>query len=748
MKKDITHASEIEYRRELFASAPQSYALDLSGKWLFHLGDFQRKKKLAGGEYQSAAKTGGALKTLEGFDDDNAWREAIVPHDWMTELDYDENEDASKGCKPRDVAWYKKCFFVPEEDIESAELIFDGVLGECTVFVNGVIAKRNFSGYNRFSAEIADYLLPNEKNEIAVFADARRHEGWWYEGAGIYRPARILFCRDTHLLREECFIRSKGNTVIADVCFTGDGEILASLTDREKREVAATRITGKECVSFTLTLDDPIYWSVDKPYLYHLSVLLAKDGQVYDRAEFSVGLRDIGWTESGMTLTGVPYRIKGICVHQDHAGLGAAVTPEVEEYRITRLKSLGANAYRCAHHAPSETLLNICDRLGMLVMVENRHFDVSCDTFAQLDALVRLSRNHPSVFLYSIFNEEPWQRELRGKRIAAKMRERVLTLDRTRAVTGAQNGGVLLHHNASEALDVIGINYNLNSYTECHVLQPGKSILGTENSPTFATRGVAHTDENAQVFADDGNEYPAVFSQPLPETMDAMHYPFVAGCFVWSGFDHGGEPNPFEYPSVASHWGFLDRCGFDKNIAHWLRAYYLDKPFLRLAAFAERTERVLAFTNAETAELFVDGVSFGKAKAEACKVEWSVTGNYRELRVVAAKDGWELTESYITPGEKARLFVTDVTPAGDHRSVRILNVCITDEIGTPRLSENGMLYVDGEVLGVGNGDPNGHHKDSGSQIRLFSGMAQVIVPRDCDVTLSYEGVEPVIINDP
>jgi len=724
-----------------------SFDFSLSGKWLFHLGDFPKKQKLPAGEYQFAAKTGGALKALEGFGNPAAWREVCVPHDWLTELPYDAQEDASKGCKPRDMAWYKKRFFVPDGDVASAELVFDGVLGEGTVFVNGVIVKRNFSGYNRFSAEIADYLMPNAENEIAVFVDARRHEGWWYEGAGIYRPVRILFREDSRILREECFIRSEGDSVVGDVCFAGEGEILATLADSEGREVAATHITGKEHVHLALALDAPMHWSPEMPYLYHLSVSLVKDGQVYDRAEFPVGLREICWTPSGMTLNGTPYRIKGICAHQDHAGLGAAVPADVEEYRIVRLKSLGANAYRCAHHAPSETLLDACDRLGMLVMVENRHFDVSEDTLAQLDALVRLSRNHPCVFLYCMFNEEPWQQELRGKRIVAKMRERVRLLDTTRAVTGAQDGGVLSHQNASEALDVIGINYNLNAYEECHTLYPEKWILGTENSPTFATRGVAHTDRSAQIFADDGSEYPAIFSQPLPETMEAVQAPFVAGCFVWSGFDHGGEPNPFEYPSVASHWGFLDRCGFDKNIANWLRAYFLDEPFLRLAAFAEREERVLAFTNAESAELFVDGVSFGEVKAKEHRVEWMVTGDYNELRLVAKKNGRELSDSYVTPGQKAMLSVTDVTPPSDHASVRILNVCITDANGVPLLSENGMLYIGGEVFGVGNGDPNGHHDDKASAIRLFGGMAQVITSRTGKVTLSYEGVASVTVKE-
>ena len=727
-----------------------NYDLDLNGNWLFHEDDFDRKARMAGDEYHASSKAGGALRHLKGFNDRSLWREVTLPHDWLTELPIDGIFDATPGCKRRGVAWYRKFFSLPDEEIECAELIFDGVLGECQVFVNGVLAKRNFSGYNRFSAEIGDYLFQGADNDIAVFVDARRHEGWWYEGAGIYRPVRLSLHDRSHIVRKDCFIRTKGNEVIADLHFVGNGTIKASLTDKDGKKIASAKAVGEDSVSFKMQVDAPARWSPENPNLYTFDVSLEQNGKESDRVTFSVGFRDIEWVEnSGMHLDGKPYRIKGICAHQDHAGLGAAVYEDVEEYRILRLKSLGANAYRCAHHAPSESLLDICDRLGVLVMVENRHFDVSEDTLAQLDALVNLSRNHPCVFMYCMFNEEPWQAEARGKRIVAKLRERVLSLDGTRAVTAAQNGGVLLRHNASEALDVIGMNYNLDAYESCHTLLPQKVILGTENSPTFATRGVYKTDRERQIFADDGSEYPADFSQPLNETMATVEkYPFVAGCFVWSGFDHGGEPNPFEYPSVSSHWGFLDRCGFDKNIANWLRAYYLDEPFLRLATFADAPDvgerRVIAYTNADEGELFADGISFGKKKAENRILTWDVPAGCKELLVIAQKDGKIIRDNHKNPGQKSKLCVTDVSRG---KKVRILNICVTDEDGNAILSENGTLYIDGEILGVGNGDPNGHHNDKANEINLFNGMAQLIVPKYREITISYDRLEPVVIKE-
>ncbi len=731
--------------------ASANYDLDLTGTWLFHSGDFSKRSKLAGGEYHLSSKAGGALFHLEGFAENTAWREIQLPHDWLTELPVDETQDATPGCKRRDVAWYKKNLTLPNEPIESAELIFDGVLGQCTVFVNGVVAARNFSGYNRFSVEIGDYLLPGGDNEIAVFVDARRHEGWWYEGAGIYRPVSIRFRKDTRILQQDCFVRTSENTVFADIAFTGDGSIKAALMDITGKPVAEAECIGNESASLSITIENPARWSPENPNLYHLSITLEKNEQAVDKAVFPVGFRDIRWVSNvGMTMDEAPYLVKGICAHQDHGGLGAAVYEDVEEYRIARLKSLGANAYRCAHHAPSETLLSICDRLGMLVMVENRHFNVSEETMKQVDALVKLSRNHPCVFLYSLFNEEPWQDSFRGKRIAEKLRQRVLALDDTRAVVGAQNGGLLSDDNAANVLDLIGINYCLSDYEACHEKNPNKLILGTENSPTFATRGVYRTDRKLQVFADNGLEYPSDFSQPLWETMETVQkHPFAAGCFVWSGFDHRGEPNPFGYPSVSSHWGFLDSCGFDKNIAHWLRSYYLEEDYLRFASFAdlpaEGIQQVIAYTNLGSAELFADGRSFGVREAKNHMLCWEVPADAEKLVVTVNKNGKEISDILCRWGKPAKLCVTDANPKGNSGKVRILNVSITDEQGRPVLPENGMLGIEGPVIAVCNGDPNGHHGDKANNVPFFNGMAQVITSREGPVTLTYEDLDPVTV---
>ena len=717
--------------------------LALDGVWQFHLGEFERARALPGWKFHATSKAGGALSDLVNFKEAAEWQEVCLPHDWLTEQPVDPQEDGTGGCKRRGTAWYIKTFMLPSGELKNATLFFDGVMGQSVVYVNGVVACRNFSGYNRFSCEIGDYLSEGE-NEIAVYVDARRWEGWWYEGAGIYRPVYIRFRNDLRFNESDCFTRTELKDgvwhLIADLVLSGDtvgSSVVLKLKDGKDKIVAEKTVKASNNIRAELQVKDPDLWSPETPVLYYLKTELKQNGKTVDTINRNIGFREIVWVANkGMFLNGKRYTVKGLCCHQDHAGLGIAVTPEVEEFRILKLKEMGANAYRCAHHAPSESLLSVCDRVGMLVMSENRHFDVSEDVLKQIDALVRLSRNHPCVFLYGMFNEEPWQEDVRGKRIAEKMRARVKSLDDTRAVTAAQNGGMLKNENASDSLDVIGINYNLAFYEQCHTRSANKVILGTENSVMFATRGVAETDREKQVFADNGYEKPGDFSEPIYETMECVEkYPFVAGCFNWSGFDHRGEPNPYEYPSVYSHWGLTDTCGFDKNVSYLLRAWYLETPYIKLSQgwnFAEgKTVTVSAFTNALDAELFLNGKSLGKKKVMRRRAEWEVPSSAGVLRVTAtAESGAVISDEIRTAGSPFRLVCEDVTPLSSKPCSRIVNISVADKTGTlvPDCNETVRFTLKkGKILGVGNGNPNGHQTDRADSVPLFNSRAQVIV---------------------
>ena len=718
----------------------ERFDLSLSGKWLYHKGDFEYRRDLSLGELQATCKSGGHLSGFEFFDDPKSWQEVTVPHDALIREPYCRESDSSGGYKKRITCWYKRSFLFSETEYESSELIFDGVLGKCEVYVNGVRAASNLSGYNRFFCDIGDYLHYGE-NTVAVYVDARRPEGWWYEGAGIYRNVYLTVTGKSHIDRKNCFTYSEYTdgkwSAVADIAVNApEGLTLrATLSDDIGNTVASCNIIASEKVRIMLPLYPPSLWTPEEPTLYPLKIELYRRDKIIDVYNSNIGFRTVEWdSECGMRLNGKPYMVKGLCSHQDHAGVGAAVTPELEEYRIGLMKSLGANAYRCVHHAPSESLLEICDRLGMLVMVENRHFAVDRDTLYQLDSLVKLSRNHPSVFLYAIFNEEPWQANEKGYRIAKKLKDRIAALDSTRWVIGSQNFGHTEPQNAAHALDIVGANYSLDQFKKIRKLFPEKVILGTENCPTYATRGITETNEKKQVFADNGDHYPSVFSESLWETVETvnnLHY--VAGSFVFCGLDYLGEPHPYGYPSVGSHWGMLDSCGFNKNISYWLMSAYKTEPMLKLCVFPKgESARVIVFTNAEGAELLSGEVSYGWKKAEHNKIEWTVPTE-TEYHASAAVGKTIVTDQYKKAGRFSSLTVTDVTPVCKAPSVKIINICAVDENGIPVDDCFEILNITllaGELLGVGNGDPNGHHSSNATTIPLFCGKGQIILSSD------------------
>lgn len=725
--------------------ASANYDLPLKNGWKFHLGDLPKKRNIPVGVTHQCCKAGGAV--LEKDFESESWQDVALPHDWLTTLDLDPEEDAAGGFKNRGIAWYYVNFTLPEDDICNAELVFEGVLGYTAVFVNGVCAVRNFSGYNRFSCDVSAYLLSGRENTIALQVDATRCEGWWYEGAGLYRPVYIRFRENVRFLPEDCFVRWEDAVLKADLAVAGEGIVTAELLDANDNCVASG-----EGTTLCLQVPEPKLWSPEKPYLYKMLCKLESGGKTVDTFCCSVGLRCVEWmADKGMFLNGEHYPVKGICCHQDHAGVGAAIPDALMEQRVATLKNFGINAYRCAHHAPAESLLEICDRLGMLVMVENRHFDLSEETLKQVDALVKLARNHPCVFLYSLFNEEPWQTEERGRRIAEGLTNRVRLHDTTRAITGAQNGGMLEKSNAADALDVVGVNYFLKDYDLTHERLPHKVMIGTENCPTYATRGIHQSDVNRQVFAQYGEEW-GNFSESLDETMQTIFAkPYVAGCFAWCGFDHRGEPTPYGWPSVISHWGFHDECGFAKETSYLLKAWYKEDLCVRLLPHwnwnAGEVVRVCAFTNADSAELFLNGKSLGVQTVALKKVFWEVPFAPGELTVVAKRGDEFVTDTVRTAGKPARLVLENWTEHVTNSQVYVINVSVTDEKGilVPNFGEEVHFSVcDGVILGVGNGDPNSHHHQKADKIRLFHGKAQLIVPAGSKVTAKCAQMEATL----
>lgn len=724
--------------------------VNLDNGWRFHLGEPKRWDRLDHQVCYDMTKAGSEVGDMRVFLEENEWQEVSMPHDWCTALASDPAAMPSNGFKPRTVGWYYLSFDVPAYE-EDAQLLleFEGVMGESRVYVNGTYAMCNQSGYTGFFADVSDLVQPGE-NHLVLYVDNRRWEGWWYEGAGIYRPVRLLVLPGVHIAHLSPFAHAEKEgeawmvqlsaTIANSTGTTAERTVCLRILDAEGRVMGHSEqkihvdAHGEASWQDRLPVPSPALWTPEEPCLYQVRMELQEDGKTTQTQELPLGFRQITWTtDRGMLLNGVPTRVKGICCHQDHAGVGIAVPGALDRYRVGQLKRMGCNALRCAHNAVSESLLSACDELGMLVMAENRRFNSSEEALHELDSLVLRARNHPSVFLYSLFNEEPWQAEQRGFRIARRMLRRVRRLDDTRAVTAAMNGGVLTERNASDVLDVAGMNYFIDDYMKYAERCPDRAMIGTENGPIYATRGVYKTDEAAQVY-DSYGQIHAPFGQALEDTMEkAAQAPHVAGIFMWGGFDYRGEPQPHEWPSVFSHWGFHDNCGFPKDTAYLLGSYYLEQPMVHLLPHWNWQQgeqvRVCAFTNCEAVSLWLNGRELGTRQAVRNRAEWTVPFEPGELTVTARQGETAVADSVRTAGSPAALVLEDVTPKG-RRDACILNLDLVDAHGThvPEGTYEVQFQVENAViLGVGNGDPNGTQKDCASSTPTFKGRCQLIV---------------------
>lgn len=723
----------------------ESQTISLCGEWDFLPGEATLFSTAANHNVcYGMTKAGGWLGIDDTFANTNAWRRVTVPHDWSAELPSDPGASPSGGYKRRGVAWYKKTFFLPEAGHSRAILEFEGIMSESTVYINGTLAGRSFSGYTGFFCDISDMVVWGQQNTVAVRANADRVEGWWYEGAGIYRPVRLHLLPETHFEPQGIFVHSQHTDagwyakIQAKLHCTIPSTLIVSIRDKSdaelhrcKQEIVPQEAPQTLCLE--LPLQNPPLWSTDAPNLLTCQISLENAAEA-DRQRLHFGVRDLQWSaDRGLILNGAETPIRGICCHQDHAGVGVAVPRAVTEYRVRLLKEMGCNAYRCAHHCPSQDLLDACDRQGMLVMVENRHFSTAEEVLRQVDSMVLYSRNHPCVFLYSAFNEEFWARESRGARMTRTLARRIRALDPTRAITGAihMDGSSLTPENASDAMDITGINYSLADYAPAHARIPTHPILGTENSPTYATRGVYADNPEAHVFSAYGS---SAFGphNALKETMAAVaRAPYVAGCFVWCGFDYRGEPAPYEWPSVRSHWGFADSCGFFKDTAYLLKSYYAQSPVLHLLPHWNHAPgesvRVCVFTNLPKVTLFLNGVSLGERDIQNCRGEWTVPFAPGVLQAEGiAATGATLRDTVRTSGVASKLHIVR---EGDSDTA-IIHLEAQDAQGTfvPDFSHTVCFQTENcEILGTGNGNPNGLEADKASEIPCFHGRAQVLL---------------------
>ena len=728
--------------------------------------------------------------------DDAAWQEVQIPHDWVTTLPYAPDASHSHGYKTvgwkypeTSVGWYRKVLTIPNEDLGKRLMLrFDGIFRNARVWFNGFYMGTEPSGYATQVYDITPYIKYGDENLICVRADASLEEGWFYEGAGIYRDVWLEKSAEVSVAPFGTFVYAELKppydvaVIHVKTEVTNGGlhsqqyEVEQRLLDAEGREVARANghvnpLQAKETRScqHMMKLANPHLWSTVDPYLYKVETTVKVDGKVVDVYETTTGFRDIAFdAEQGFLLNGKPLKLKGVNMHQDHAGVGAAIPDALQAWRIRQLKAFGCNAYRASHNPMTPALLDICDREGILVIDENRLMGINDEHLRLLERMIRRDRNHPSIILWSDGNEE-WGLEntIQGKRVAEAMREYTRLFDPTRPSTVANAGGTEL----IKGLDVVGFNYIVqNDVDNRKAANPSWKIVGTEETTGCGTRG----------WYFDSPDYPG---RMVSMNRDTTHHhvenviergwqfyaerPWAAGLFYWTGFDYRGEPNPLKYPAHDSEFGIFDYCGFPKDEAYYLKSWWTDEPTLHifphwnLQGHEGEEVELWAYSNCDEVELVVNGKKLGRQPMpKNGHLTWRAV--YQPGRVVAYgyKGGKRIMTQTVETTQPASQIVlkadrTQLT--ADGRDVAVVTVEVQDKRGRvvpdacPLLTFT--LQGEGRILGVGNGAPMYLGQDHPSEkdcktfsIPAFNGLAQVIIqstdtPSALTLTCNGEGLK-------
>ena len=769
--------------------------IDMDREWKFHLGDVAVDQSNSHNASYSKCKAGAASGPDGKHWNDREWRTLDLPHDYFSESDMMADNLHSHGYRTRDNAWYRKSF-VLDRSLEDKQLLlcFEGTAVNAEFYFNGSLMARSFSAYTETFFDITERAyFDGRANVLAVHINGFETEGWWYEGAGIYRHVRLYAKEKLHIAHNGIFGKpvlktgtknswkvevetvvensdySPTNATVRATLYDGDSVIAESLSAETVCDYAS-----KTVVNQRLSVSRPTRWDVDNPKLYTLKVEVLNNGKVVDAESTRIGFRTFFVdAEKGFFLNGRALKLKGTCNHQDHAGVGVAVPDSVQYYRIKRLKEMGTNAYRCAHNLPAKEILDACDELGLIVMDENRRFEARTEVLEYLDIMVRRDRNHPSVIFWSLFNEEPLQNTEEGAKIFRRMRSVVEHLDDSRLITGAINGTM---EGAGLEMDITGINYAMRNIEGMHAKHPNQPIIGSENNSAVTTRGCYLTDtEGAQVLAN-YDEETVPWGQTVRETWDFVRkHDYFAGIFIWTGFDYRGEPTPFKWPSVSSQFGIMDTCGFPKDSFYFNKACFTDKPMVHLLPHWNwqkgDTVRVMAVSNCDEVELFLNGRSLGRKHNDVCTdtPEWQVEFErgrisakaYRNGKCVAKAEQRTAGKPYSVSVEANTLDIKN-----DGQDTVVLNVCVKDKRGVVVPYADNLIRFDvigdGYVRGVGNGDPNSHESDVLPERRAYCGLCQALVSSklgaenisvrvhseglvDQTVTLNVNKVEPPVL---
>ena len=687
--------------------------INFDKNWMFHKGDISTVLSTQKMIVYNEAKTERALRgpASRNYNTSNTateqWQAVELPHDYVIHEALSPSGNEGLGFYPYHNAWYVKKFTLTKNyRNKRLTLLFEGVATHATIYVNGCLMKHNFSGYTEFEVDITDVVDFDQENTLAVYVNTEHHEGWWYEGGGIYRHVWLVktdlvsidlygiyanpqkLSNDIWSVNTEITVRNDRfeNKRVNILC-----EIIDSKGDIVAQNTCAGLITSREKRTFKtqINISSPKLWSPDSPALYSLRAHIYSGKNEADTQEVRFGFRTVvADPQKGLFINGKHYIIQGLCGHADCGLMGKAVPDNIHRYKVRLMSEMGANGYRTTHYPQSTVLMDALDENGFIVMNEVRWFESTEEGQKQLEMLVKRDRNRPSVIFWSLGNEEYFHGTDKGKRIAKSMYSALKKLDSTRYVMTAIN---VLPNEATICgdLDAIGINYNWGTYDLLHEQFPNMPILSSENCATGTTRGWYYEDDPNKAFITaydhDSNE---IFKSREYTWKYIREREWLLGGYQWIAFEHRGEAM---WPRLCSQSGAIDlfmqkKDAFWQNKSHWT-----NKPMVHLLPHWNwkgregETIRVFAYTNTERLELFLNGKSLGTRDVEKYgHGEWEVQYEPGTLEVRAYQNGKVVATDVRITSEAAKklmlkLDTEDVCANGE--DIAIFTCYVVDENG-------------------------------------------------------------------
>jgi len=748
--------------------------------------------------------------------DDSEWRNLNLPHDWSIEGEFKSDNPASPGggALPGGIAWYRKVFTISGKDKEKLVFIdFDGIYQNSEVWINGNYLGKRPYGYISFRYELTPYLnYGDDKNVLAVKVDnSKQPNSRWYSGSGIYRNVWLVMTNKVFIDHWGTFVttpRIDENSATVSITAKVQNSLQQPQAVQVKTEIINSE--GISVASFSsdeeiqnnaskeilheINIDNPILWAVENPYLYKAVTTIEHSGKITDKYETVFGIRFFSFDrQTGFSLNGKPMKLYGVCNHHDLGCLGAAVNKRALERQLEIMKEMGCNSIRTSHNPPAPELLDLCDKMGFLVMDEA--FDMwkkQKNTFdyhlywdewhvRDLEDFILRDRNHPSVLIWSIGNEIGEQWDTSGIRIAIELASVVRNMDPSRPITSGCNFPDPANNIIkSGALDLVGYNYQQDHFSEFPDKFPGLKFIASETTSALATRGYY------DMPSDSIRIWPTRWDIPAPANPDqtcsaydnchvpwgSTHedawkmikkYDFLSGMYIWTGFDYLGEPTPYWWPARSSYFGIVDLAGFPKDAFYLYKSEWTEEPVLHIFPHWNWNEGdtidVWTYTSCDKAELFLNGRSLGTRQKEEdiFHLVWRVPWEPGELKAVGKSPGKDVLEQTIkTAGEPSKIVLTadrEVINA-DGSDLSFITVKITDANGivVPRADNHVQFSISGSgtIAGVDNGLQTSHESFKADNRKAFNGLCLVVVqslekPGNINLTASSEGLEEASI---